>query len=199
MMMILTWWHTRRHLPLTPSSVYSAPSARERRNASRCGRTCLEPRSCPRGTCGFWLAVVLCAERRDADHSMIVVSTSWPLLPASTPASAIVQHWSKTHSFRTPYTSATFKVKQHLTVLCGRYAANIYVYYYYYSVTPRCFIPGLKPSFSANPSHRSLHFLLQDWLHRFPGLFTDTSEHIRFLLFSFSVSPLFSCWFRAVD
>ena len=47
------------------------------------------------------------------------------------------------------------------------------------------FIPGLKPSFSANPFHRSLPFLLQDWLHGFPGLFTDTSEHIRFLLFSF--------------
>jgi len=27
---------------------------------------------------------------------------------------------------------------------------------------PHSFIPGLKPSFSANPSHRSLPFLLQD-------------------------------------
>jgi len=27
---------------------------------------------------------------------------------------------------------------------------------------PHCFIPGLKPSFSANPSHCSLPFLLQD-------------------------------------
>ena len=45
---------------------------------------------------------------------------------------------------------------------------------------------------------RRLPFLLQDWLHGFPGLFTDTSEHIRFLL-SFSVFPLFSCWFREVD
>jgi len=59
------------------------------------------------------------------------------------------------------------------------------------------FTPGLKLSFSANPSHRSLPFLLLDWLHGFPGLFTDTSEHIRFF------SPLFlfstvSC-FRAVD
>ena len=26
---------------------------------------------------------------------------------------------------------------------------------------PHSFIPGLKPSFSANPSHRSLPFLLQ--------------------------------------
>ena len=38
-----------------------------------------------------------------------------------------------------------------------------------------------------------------DWLHRFPGRFTDTSEHIRFLLFSFSAFHFFSCWFRALD
>ena len=60
------------------------------------------------------------------------------------------------------------------------------------------FIPGLKPSFSANPSRRSLPFLLQDWLHGFPGLFLDTSEHICFLLFSFLFST-FTCWFHAVD
>ena len=43
------------------------------------------------------------------------------------------------------------------------------------------FIPGFKPSFSANPHrHRSLPFFLQDWLHEFPGLVTDTSKHIRF-------------------
>ena len=59
-------------------------------------------------------------------------------------------------------------------------------------------IPGLKPSFSANPSYRSLPFL-QDRLHGFPALFTDTSEHTRFLLFSFSVFLLFSCWFREID
>jgi len=36
-----------------------------------------------------------------------------------------------------------------------------------------------------DPSHRSLPFLRQDWLH---GHFTVTSEHIRFfLIFSFSV------------
>ena len=43
-------------------------------------------------------------------------------------------------------------------------------------------------------SHRS-----RNWLHAFPGLFTDTSEHIRFLLFSFSVFHFFNFWFRAVD
>ena len=47
------------------------------------------------------------------------------------------------------------------------------------------FIPGLKPSFSANSSHSSLPFLLQAWLCGFPRLFTVTSEHIRFLLFRF--------------
>jgi len=37
-------------------------------------------------------------------------------------------------------------------------------------------------------------------LHAFPAaLFTDTAEHIRLLLFQFSVFPLFICRFRAVD
>jgi len=41
------------------------------------------------------------------------------------------------------------------------------------------FNPGLKPSFfSASPSHRS-----RPDIHGFPGLFTDTSEHIRFFYF----------------
>ena len=47
----------------------------------------------------------------------------------------------------------------------GRYAANIYT------------------------SHRSLRFLLQDWLHGFPGLFTDTFDHnlfLNFLVFLFA-------------
>jgi len=35
------------------------------------------------------------------------------------------------------------------------------------------FIPDLKPSFSANPSHCSL-CLLQDWLHMIPQTFTVT-------------------------
>jgi len=60
------------------------------------------------------------------------------------------------------------------------------------------FIPGLKPSFSANPSHCSLSFLLLDWLHGFPRLFTVTSEHIRFYFLVF-LYALFSCRLRAVD
>ena len=54
------------------------------------------------------------------------------------------------------------------------------------------FTPGLKPSFSANPSHCSLPFLLPDRLHGFPRLFTDTSEHIRFYFVVFLFSTF---WF----
>ena len=50
------------------------------------------------------------------------------------------------------------------------------------------FTPGLKLSFSANPSHRNLPFLLPDGLHGFPGLFSDTSEHIRFFTFLVFIS-----------
>jgi len=64
---------------------------------------------------------------------------------------------------------------------------------------PHSFIPGLKPSFSVNPSHRSLPFFLQDWLHGFPRLFTVTSEHIPSFTFYFFCLTLFSCRFRAVD
>jgi len=49
------------------------------------------------------------------------------------------------------------------------------------------FFPGLKPSFSVNPSHCSPSFLLLKYLLRgFPGLFTVISEHICFLLLVFS-------------
>jgi len=46
----------------------------------------------------------------------------------------------------------------------------------------------------------SAHATLQthDWLHGFPRLSTDTSEHIRFLVFSFSLFH-FLAWLRAVD
>jgi len=36
-------------------------------------------------------------------------------------------------------------------------------------------------------------------MSRFPGLFSDASEHTHFELFNFSVFPFFSCSFRAVD
>ena len=60
----------------------------------------------------------------------------------------------------------------------SRYAAKIYTYII--SIPP---LPHFSiPSFSANPSHRSLSLFLQDWLYGFPGLFTDTSDRIRFLI-----------------
>jgi len=56
------------------------------------------------------------------------------------------------------------------------------------------FIPGLKPSFSANPSHCSPSFLLLKYsLHGFPGLFCCYFWAYLFSTFSFSVFTLFSC------
>jgi len=50
------------------------------------------------------------------------------------------------------------------------------------------FISCLKPSFSANPSHRGLPFLLQDRLRGFPADCLPILLSISvFLLFSFSV------------
>jgi len=48
------------------------------------------------------------------------------------------------------------------------------------------FIPGLKPSFSANPSHRSLSFSSSGLIAWIPQTFTvTTSEHIRFYFLDF--------------
>ena len=61
------------------------------------------------------------------------------------------------------------------------------------------FIPGLKPSFSANPSHRSLSFsssALATWILQ---TFSVTSEQTHFYFLVLYVSSLFSCRFRAVD
>jgi len=67
-------------------------------------------------------------------------------------------------------------------------------------ITHSLFHPGLKRSFSANPSHCSPSFLLLKYsLHGFPRVFTVISEHICFLLLFFSVFTLFSCRFRAVE
>jgi len=50
------------------------------------------------------------------------------------------------------------------------------------------FIPCLKPSFTANPSHCSPSFLLLKYsLHGLPRLFTVITEHICFLLSVFLV------------
>jgi len=53
---------------------------------------------------------------------------------------------------------------------------------------PDSSIPGLQPSFSANPSHRSLPFLLQDRLHGFaiclPILLSISVFSFQFFCFS---------------
>ena len=61
------------------------------------------------------------------------------------------------------------------------------------------FIPGLILPFLQILTTAAFPFLLEDWLHRFPGLFTDTSEHVRFLLFSFFCFPFCSFWFHVAD
>jgi len=53
-------------------------------------------------------------------------------------------------------------------------------------------IGALSPTHAHTHTHTHTHT-------NFPALFTDTSQHIRFLLFSFPLFPLFSCRFRAVD
>ena len=64
-----------------------------------------------------------------------------------------------------------------------------------HSSPPHSFIPVLKPP--CLKILASIAFLFFFGLHGFPGLFTDTSEHIHF---SFLVFPHFiSFWFRAVD
>ena len=63
----------------------------------------------------------------------------------------------------------------------------------------RSFIPGLKPSFSANSSHRSLSFFFFRTDYIIPQTFTVTSEHIRFYFSVFFCFTLFSCRFLAVD
>jgi len=79
---------------------------------------------------------------------------------------------------------------EHLTVesytVFTLYLPTVILTVIWYFVTHSSFIPGLKPSFSANPSHCSPSFLLLKYLLRgFPGLFTVISEHICFLLLVF--------------
>jgi len=61
------------------------------------------------------------------------------------------------------------------------------------------FIPDLKPSFSANPPHRSLPFFNRTDYMDFPDCLLLLLSMSVFFLFSFSVFTLFSCRFRAVD
>ena len=70
-----------------------------------------------------------------------------------------------------------------------------------YQPSPRhSFIPGLKPFFSVNPSHRVLPFFLQGWLHGLPRTVYRYFWVCPFFTFYFSCFPFFfSFWFRAVD
>jgi len=78
--------------------------------------------------------------------------------------------------------------------LCSLFPPSVPSTHHSHHPSPRhSFIPGLKPSFSANLPRCSLSFLLQDWLHGFPGLFTDTSGHCQqgryyFILYSIRFS-----------
>ena len=55
------------------------------------------------------------------------------------------------------------KAARSFVVNYGRYAANIYYVLLLVGLFHlQSFIPGLKPTFSANPSRRSLPFLLPD-------------------------------------
>ena len=58
------------------------------------------------------------------------------------------------------------------------------------------FIPGLKRSFSANLSHRSLPFFFETNYMDSPDCSLLLLSISVFLLLSFSA---FSCWFHAVD
>ena len=84
-------------------------------------------------------------------------------------------------NFRLPFVNhALISPLLHQSVLSVALPPVPWTHHFHHPLPLHSFTPGLKLSFSANPSHRSLPFLLPDWLHGFPGLFTDTSEHIRF-------------------
>ena len=97
--------------------------------------------------------------------------------------------------------SAVFQLRALMYVLCAFVILNKHYLLTYLLIIIIISIPSPCHSFipGSNPSHRSLPFLLEDWLHGFPGLFTYTSEHTCFLLFSFlGFFALFRCWFRTL-
>jgi len=70
-------------------------------------------------------------------------------------------------------------------ILYGLYLPTVILTIIWWPPT-HSFTPGLKPSFSANPSHCRPSFLLLKYSsHGFPGLFTVISDHICFLLLVF--------------
>jgi len=120
-----------------------------------------------------------------------------------------MRHWASPHGIsigsavlaghppvQHTYTQTTLRVtcvqRPHLRVSFVQRSPIFYL-------SSNSFIPVLKPSFFPNHSDRSLPFLLPDWLHGFHGLFTDTSEHIRFFCFPVFLFSTFLVWFSAVD
>ena len=88
------------------------------------------------------------------------------------------QHFSQFSSVFT-----RFCVTLQWTSPTSRYSQQSYLLLFGILSPTHSFTPGLKPSFSANPSHCSPSFLLLKYsLRGFPGLFTVISEHICFLL-----------------
>jgi len=66
------------------------------------------------------------------------------------------------------------------------------------SIAPSLFTPGSKPSFSANPSHRSL-LSSSGLTARNPRTFTDTSDHIHLYFFKVFLSTFLCFWLGAVN
>ena len=84
-------------------------------------------------------------------------------------------------------------------VICSTYFSYLQHTYKSSSIPSptHSFIPGLKPSFSANPSHRP--FLLQVWLHKLPADCLPILLIISVFYYSVFLFLLFSCWFHAVE
>ena len=88
---------------------------------------------------------------------------------------------------RVSRTVTIYPILTHL-VLCMELFPSVPSTYHCHNPSPPLLRSRLKPSFYANSSHLFVSLLvLQDCLHGFPGLFTDTSQHTRFLLFTFSI------------
>ena len=71
-------------------------------------------------------------------------------------------------------------------ILHGRYLPTIILIIIGIPSPTHSFTPGLKPSFSANPFHRSLSFSSSGFTIWIPQTVSVTAEHILLLLFTFS-------------
>ena len=102
-------------------------------------------------------------------HFMFALDANNVLRRTQHPAIGIaVQHvltknWNTSHDFMLYCLSPS---KNILRSLCCKHLYSLLLLVFHH---PHSFIPGFKPSFSANPSHRSLPFRIQNWLHGFPS------------------------------